>query len=143
MSNSQKISLNLLDCTLRDGGYYNNWDFSEKLIQNYLENLSRTRIKYVEIGFRNFKQNRQLGITGYTEDKLLNKLQIPSNLKIGVMVNASELKKYNYLPLQNLKRLFPTISKKLSFVRFACHFDEVFLLKDCIYWLQKKKLMYL
>ena len=111
MSNSQKISLNLLDCTLRDGGYYNNWDFSEKLIQNYLVNLSRTRIKYVEIGFRNFKQNRQLGATGYTEDKLLNKLQIPSNLKIGVMVNASELKKYNYLPLQNLRRLFPIISK--------------------------------
>ena len=24
--------INLLDCTLRDGGYYNNWDFSEKLI---------------------------------------------------------------------------------------------------------------
>ena len=48
MSNSQKISLNLLDFH-RDGGYYNNWDFSEKLIK-YLVNLSRIRIKYVEIG---------------------------------------------------------------------------------------------
>ena len=105
-------------------------------------NLSRTRIKYVEIGFRNFKQNRQLGATGYTEDKLLNKLQIPSNLKIGVMVNASELKNITIYPPKS-KKTFSRISKKLSFVRFACHFDEVFLLRDCIYWLQKKKLMYL
>ena len=25
------ISTNMLDCTLRDGGYYNNWDFSVKI----------------------------------------------------------------------------------------------------------------
>ena len=92
------------------------------LIQNYLVNLSRTRIKYVEIGFRNFKQNRQLGATGYTEDKLLNKLQIPSNLKIGVMVNASELKKYNYLPLQNLKKDFFKNKQKIIFCQICLSF---------------------
>ena len=26
----------ILDCTLRDGGYYNNWNFNLGLIQNYL-----------------------------------------------------------------------------------------------------------
>ena len=26
-----------LDCSLRDGGYYNNWDFNEKLINDYLK----------------------------------------------------------------------------------------------------------
>ena len=29
--------INLLDCTLRDGGYYNNWDFSTDLINDYLK----------------------------------------------------------------------------------------------------------
>jgi len=24
--------VNILDCTFRDGGYYNDWDFSEKVI---------------------------------------------------------------------------------------------------------------
>ena len=131
-------SLNLLDCTLRDGGYYNNWDFSENLIQSYLNNLSKTRIKYIELGFRNFKQNKPLGVTGYTNDKLLNKLNIPKKLKIGIMINAGEFKKNKLSPLKNLKRLFPKINKKISFVRFACHFDEVFLLKDCIPWLNSK-----
>ena len=27
---------NLLDCTLRDGGYYNSWDFPHELIERYL-----------------------------------------------------------------------------------------------------------
>jgi len=41
----------LLDCTLRDGGYYNNWDFSLKLAQDYLNAISKSGICYVELGF--------------------------------------------------------------------------------------------
>ena len=55
------------------------------------------------------------------------------------MVNASDLFKNNLLPLKNLKRLFPNINKKISFVRFACHYDEIFGLGDCIKWLSKNK----
>ena len=29
--------LNILDCTLRDGGYYNNWDFDLELGRKYLK----------------------------------------------------------------------------------------------------------
>ena len=140
MSIIKDNSLNLLDCTLRDGGYYNNWDFPKNLIQNYLNQISKTRIKYIELGFRNFKQNKPLGLTGYTNDTLLNSLNIPKNLKIGVMINAGEFKKNNLSPLKNLKRLFPIINKKISFVRFACHFDEVFYLGECITWLRKNNI---
>ena len=37
----------ILDCTLRDGGYYNNWDFSESSIQTYINDISTTGIKYL------------------------------------------------------------------------------------------------
>ena len=40
----------LLDCTLRDGGYYNNWDFNEINIQKYLNLINQTSIKFVELG---------------------------------------------------------------------------------------------
>ena len=46
------MKLNLLDCTFRDGGYYNNWNFSTSLANNYLKTISKTSIQYVEIGFR-------------------------------------------------------------------------------------------
>ncbi len=131
---------NFLDCTLRDGGYHNNWDFSKELIQNYINNLSKTSIQYIELGFRNFEQGFPLGLTGYTNDRLINNLSIPKNLKIGVMINAGEFKKNKMTPLKNLKRLFPSINKKIHFVRFACHFDEVYYLSDCIKWLNKNKI---
>ena len=43
--------INILDCTLRDGGYYNNWDFSKDLVNDYLKAISESGIKNIEIGF--------------------------------------------------------------------------------------------
>lgn len=41
----------ILDCTLRDGGYINNWEFGEDNIKNYLECILSTNVDYVEAGF--------------------------------------------------------------------------------------------
>ena len=49
----------ILDCTLRDGGYYNNWDFSESSIQTYINDISTTGIKYLELGFR-FNETKEI-----------------------------------------------------------------------------------
>ena len=48
------MSLNLLDCTLRDGGYYNNWEFNDKLVNSYVSKLRKSKIDVIEIGFRFF-----------------------------------------------------------------------------------------
>ena len=32
--------INIIDCTLRDGGYYNNWNFSNNLVNDYLKSVS-------------------------------------------------------------------------------------------------------
>jgi 4-hydroxy 2-oxovalerate aldolase len=131
---------NLLDCTLRDGGYYNNWNFSKPLIQNYLYYLSKTNISYIELGFRFFKKEIPMGLTAYTNDILLNSLKIKKNIKVGVMINAGDLIKNKNKPLNELKKLFPKINKKINFVRFACHHEEIFHIKDCITWLLSKKI---
>ncbi|MDR0570076.1 MAG: hypothetical protein LBG71_02485 [Clostridiales Family XIII bacterium] len=41
----------LLDCTLRDGGYVNNWDFSARQIESAVVNLTRAGIDYIELGY--------------------------------------------------------------------------------------------
>ncbi len=41
----------LLDCTLRDGGYINNWDFGYQTIKNIIHNLVDSHVDYIEIGF--------------------------------------------------------------------------------------------
>ena len=43
----------ILDCTLRDGGYYNNWDFQEDLVRRYARTLGAMPVDVLEVGYRN------------------------------------------------------------------------------------------
>jgi 4-hydroxy 2-oxovalerate aldolase len=118
------IRTNLLDCTLRDGGYYNNWDFPSRLVNNYLKVMSKVGIKYVEIGFRSFTSTTFRGSNWYTTDDYLESLKIPSSIKIVVMVNASQILNQKNI-LKATKLLFKPKSKsRVHMVRIACHFHE-------------------
>ena len=77
--------IKLLDCTLRDGGYYNNWDFSKDLVNDYLKAIADSGIKYVELGFRSLKENKLNGPNFFSRDSYINILKIPKSLIIGVI----------------------------------------------------------
>ena len=53
-------NFNILDCTLRDGGYYNNWNFEIPLINNYLQAIALSKIDVAEVGFRFIKKNKPI-----------------------------------------------------------------------------------
>jgi len=44
--------VNILDCTIRDGGYVNNWMFSTKQVRECYRALVKSHVDYMEIGFR-------------------------------------------------------------------------------------------
>lgn len=51
--------IKLLDCTLRDGGYVNNWDFGCCAIKDIKENLETSGAEIVELGFiKNEPENK-------------------------------------------------------------------------------------
>ena len=75
--------IKILDCTLRDGGYYNNWDFSKEVVNDYLKTMSLIGIDYVELGFRSFQLKDFKGPTWYTTESYLESLSIPKNLVFG------------------------------------------------------------
>jgi len=43
--------IRLLDCTLRDGGYVNDWNFGRGGICNIKENLEKSGVELIEVGF--------------------------------------------------------------------------------------------
>ena len=45
------MSTQILDCTLRDGGYINDWRFGKKTIVSILEKLEKANIDIIECGF--------------------------------------------------------------------------------------------
>ena len=44
-------SVFLLDCTLRDGGYINNWQFTDNQIMSTVANLTNAKIDFIELGY--------------------------------------------------------------------------------------------
>ena len=40
-----------LDCTLRDGGYVNLWNFGAENISKIVHNLTESRVEFIELGF--------------------------------------------------------------------------------------------
>lgn len=52
--------LKLLDCTLRDGGYINNWEFGYEPINDMIEELEKTNVDILELGFiKNEKYDKE------------------------------------------------------------------------------------
>ena len=117
--------INILDCTLRDGGYYNNWDFSNELVNDYLKAISLSGIRYVELGFRSLKKNDFKGPNWYTTDSYIENLSVPKKLKLGVMVNVFEIVSSPLGITKSINLLFKSQKKsKIKFVRLAAHFKE-------------------
>ena len=115
-------NLKILDCTLRDGGYYNNWNFNKSLISNYFKSIHQSKIEHIEIGFHFFEKNNTVGDIGKITKKFINRHTILKKIPFAIMVNASDalknIKKFKLI-IENLK------DSKISMIRFACYFDEL------------------
>lgn len=139
--------IKLLDCTLRDGGYYNNWDFSQTLITDYLQAMDALNVDFIEVGLRTLKNESFKGGCAFSTDTFINSCSIPKRLegKIGVMLNGSELISLEselgqaaYLD-QALNQLFVDKAQSpVSLVRIACHIHEFKYCLPAANWLHDK-----
>lgn len=68
MTQNTKQKLSLLDCTLRDGGYQNNWHFGEGAIADIVSALDQSGVEYIELGFLE---------TGYQDSPDFSKFSSP------------------------------------------------------------------
>ncbi|WP_273131816.1 aldolase catalytic domain-containing protein [Marinobacter vinifirmus] len=131
--------ITLVDCTLRDGGYYNNWDFDAALIGRYLAAMSAVGVDVVEMGLRSLRRTGFKGACAYTTDEFLASLQLPVGLSVGVMVNASELVGAGSVsgPLASLFRASSDRSP-VDLVRIACHVHEFEEALEASVWLRDR-----
>ena len=92
-------SINILDCTLRDGGYLNNWDFGADSIESALKNLALAGIDYIECGFlKEASTNQDKTFFNSTEE--LEKIILP-NQNYTLMVNLGEYNISNFKECKN------------------------------------------
>lgn len=122
----------ILDCTLRDGGYYNDWDFSFDLVKHYVDAMVAAKIDIVELGFRTLQSTQYLGATAYTTDAFIERLTIPQSLQLAVMLNAKELLNAADQRTAIRSTFARRANSQVSMVRIAANRNEVALLGPAI-----------
>jgi len=125
--------LKILDCTLRDGGYYNHWDFDFCLAQKYIISTENSKVDILELGFRNLPQNIFLGAFAYTTDNYIHKLKINDNTIVGVMIDASSILGSGMTIKNAINFLFQNKdNSRVDLVRIATHFDQISSCRDIV-----------
>jgi 4-hydroxy 2-oxovalerate aldolase len=119
-------SLKILDCTFRDGGYYNKWDFNNSLIRKYLHAVDNANIDIIELGLRSLPKNSFFGAFAYTTDAYIDSLPISSGVDVCVMIDASSVLKSNLTVQVVISSLFQAKERsRVDMVRIATHFKNI------------------
>jgi len=118
-------SLVVLDCTLRDGGYYNLWDFDTEVVSRYFQSVEAAGIDALEVGFRFVPKDKFLGAFAYSADHFLSRLPLPKNCLIAVMLNAKDFASCSE-PARLVTELFhKAVDSPLDLVRICSLLDGI------------------
>jgi len=123
----------ILDCTVRDGGYINNWNFSQLQVRELYKTLVNSNVDFMEIGFRdNLKtyNNKIVSKWKKSTDSIIDstiKDIYNENTKIAVMIN------YSSSSLNDFKNKTESL---VSMVRIAFHKKDLI---DAINYIKKIK----
>lgn len=80
----------ILDCTLRDGGYINNWRFSNEFVSKYIQCMKSINevLEFVEIGFINISTPYKNKIVGTQRNLTLADINQFENVPFKIAVMA-------------------------------------------------------
>lgn len=91
--NTLSNPIRVLDCTLRDGGYYTQWEFDPDFVNEYLDLVARSPIHDVEIGYRSPEKDSYFGRYFYLSRQELTeaKQRLRANQRLGLMFNLKDI----------------------------------------------------
>jgi len=85
------MNLKITDCTIRDGGFLNNWQFNDDCVKSSYFAALRSGVDYFEIGYKASKKITGRGQYGSChEDYISNLLQYSDQCKLLYMVDANK-----------------------------------------------------
>ncbi len=125
------MGFQILDCTLRDGGYMNNWHFDKKMARESYRALSNSGVDVVEIGFRGnekFFSKETFGLWRFSEDKVIQEVtQGIHGAKVAVMGDFGKI---------DIEDFVDAVDTPVDIVRLAVHKDNI---QPCITLLEQIK----
>ncbi|MDR0430150.1 MAG: aldolase catalytic domain-containing protein, partial [Tannerellaceae bacterium] len=106
--------IGILDCTLRDGGYVNNWKWGFLRAQNIVLNLTRTGVDFIEVGFLRNVNGYDQDVTVCNHIEELNRL-LPD--ECGCSIYSAMAMCSNY----DISKLSPYSGQGIELIRITAH----------------------
>lgn len=89
----------LLDCTLRDGGYINNWEFGSVAIKDMIMKLYEAKLDYIEVGYLNSTHTKAETAIYQTIEEIQHYLPMDKgNSSFLAMADVGQFPKENVTP---------------------------------------------
>jgi len=112
-------SIKILDCTIRDGGLVNNWDFSVQFVRDLYEALNEAGVEYMEIGYKNspkLLKSDGAGPWRFLDDAFLKEVITKKRTKLSALVDIGRVDEADILPREE---------SLLDLIRVACYIKDI------------------
>ncbi|WP_134704266.1 aldolase catalytic domain-containing protein [Ammoniphilus sp. YIM 78166] len=116
----RRATAKIVDCTIRDGGLVNNWDFSVEFVRDVYKSLSEAGVDYMEIGYKNSPKLLKADNVGpwrFLDEELLKKtIGEKTHTKLSALVDVGRVDENDIVPRSE---------SYLDMIRVACYIKEV------------------
>lgn len=119
----------IFDATLRDGGYYTDWDFDAQTVDAYIQAMNALPIDYLELGYRNKPTEEYMGKFGYCPVSVLKRIRQTCTKRLDVMLNEKSTK------VEDLDTLIKPLVGIVDMIRIAIdpkNFDRAVVVAKAI-----------
>ena len=117
----------VLDCTLRDGGYHNDWAFAPSIVRALVGALERSGVDLVEMGYKSPPDGGVHGSYRYCRDEQLAFLREYRHLKFCFMLDAKafidDSRAVHRAALEAC--VLPAADSVFSWCRVAAHYADL------------------
>jgi 4-hydroxy 2-oxovalerate aldolase len=115
----RRHNVRVLDCSIRDGGCCNQWQFDPDLVRRTWKALAASGVDYMEIGYRSSPgtfDRAKVGPWRFCDDELLAELVDSTGMKLAVMVDWGKA---------TIDDFAPRSRSPVSMIRVACYAKDV------------------
>jgi len=116
-----KADIKVMDCTVRDGGLMNNWQFSDDFVKVVYKSCVEAGIDYMEVGYKSSESSFSRDVVGpwkFCDDKDLRRVfgNNDTNLKLSAMADIGRISPDD-IPLAS--------ESLIDMMRVACYVHQV------------------
>ncbi|MFC1752898.1 aldolase catalytic domain-containing protein [Thermoproteota archaeon] len=86
--------IEVLDCTIRDGGLINNWDFTDSFVKAVFRALHEAGIDYMEVGYkssRSLLSPEGIGKWRFCDEEVLRPIVEETHMKLSAMIDVGRV----------------------------------------------------